>query len=134
MDIKEFNNYVNRVNECLNVSKSTIEVNTLHLVITKIAFNILRKKGKISESQDKVERLGKINYAVDTICETFFLDRERLKNFFYKKVNHHYDIIESELAMVSSLDSMSCDYGEIDKNYDVSLMTPSLVRVLIEVL
>lgn len=134
MDIKELNTYVNRVNECLNVSKNTIEVNTLHLVITKIAFNILRKKGIISESQEKVERLGKINFAVDTICEHFFLDRERLKNFFYKKVSHHYDIIESEMAMVSSLNSMSCDYGEVDKDYDVSLLTPSLVKVLLEVL
>ena len=84
MDIKEFNNYVNRVNECLNVSKSTIEVNTLHLVITKIAFNILRKKGKISESQDKVERLGKINYAVDTPSDAIVFLKFSITSFIIK--------------------------------------------------
>lgn len=131
---KETIEEINRINSFLSGLNNVVDINTVHLAIVKISFKLLKANGKMSETLDAPAKLAAINDVVDRVTEDIILDRERIKNFFLKKIDHHYSIDVAELYHIANLNSMSADYGEINKELDLSSVIVPLVSYLRKVL
>ena len=124
----------NRVNNFVGGLDNVVDTTTMHLVIVKYSFHILISTGKLSDSQEQVERLNVVNNAVENICNDLILDRTRIKNFFLKKLDHHFNKDISALFTYGNLASMSSDYGEINKELDFSSISTPLTVILKDIL
>ena len=124
----------NRINDFIGGLNNVVDTTTMHLVIVKYSFNILVSEGKLTDAMNQAERLNVVNNAVEEICRDLILDRVRIKNFFLKKLYHHYNKEITALFTYSTLNSMSMDYGEINKELDFSSISTPLTSVLKSIL
>lgn len=124
----------NRINDFIGGLNNVVDTTTMHLVIVKYSFNILVSEGKLTDAMNQAERLNVVNNAVEEICRDLILDRVRIKNFFLKKLDHHYNKEITALFTYGTLNSMSMDYGEINKELDFSSISTPLTSVLKSIL
>ncbi len=124
----------NRVNNFIGGLNNVVDTTTMHLVIVKYSFNILVSEGKLSDTMNQVERLNVVNNSIEEICGDLILDRTRIKNFFLKKLDHHYNKDINALFTYGTLNSMSTEYGEINKELDFSSISTPLTSVLKSIL
>lgn len=124
----------NRINNFIGGLNNVVDTTTMHLVIVKYSFNILVSEGKLTDAMNQAERLNVVNNTVEEICRDLILDRVRIKNFFLKKLDHHYNKEITALFTYDTLNSMSMDYGEINKELDFSSISTPLTSVLKSIL
>lgn len=124
-NVERFNN----INNFLGTSKGMVENNTYHLAIVKLVFNYLTSNELLKDSMSDVEKLNVINNTVEEVTSKIILDRTKLKSMFVRKLNHHYKGCE-EPYYVTNLAEMSADYGEVDRNLDISIIAKNLTFIL----
>ena len=124
----------NRVNGFMGSLSNVVDTTTMHLVIAKFSFTILLSTGKLTDAMNAVEKLNVVNNAVERICEDLILDRTRINNFLLKKLEHHFNKNIDSLYYCGTLNGMSTDYGEINKELDFSVISTPLTVILKDIL